>query len=253
MSKEYVFTILTIGILLAIAIFGYALPDKTRAEPVRILFDNAGGKVIFDHKAHVEDYFIDCQSCHHESLASNPSPPMACGDCHGVAITDAFREDHTAEYTDEACVTCHHVEFTKVVWDHEAHTGYADCTTCHHDPEISPEPVACSSCHDSAGDEKKPSLRDASHLRCQSCHVEMLEEKMTGCASCHESDDQRAALKNGVSNAQFSNCSSCHYEEKVTELILDRMSAFHKRCMGCHEEVQSGPFAKDQCNQCHFR
>lgn len=252
MPRRYVPTVVIVGILAAVAVFGYLSPKQTQAEPMRILFDNSGGKVIFDHKTHAENYGIECQTCHHESETARPDP-MACGDCHGVAVTDEFRKEHVASYSDEACVTCHHVEFTGVDWSHEEHTGYDDCTACHHGPDIEPEPMACSNCHEAQGDESMPGLRDSVHRRCQTCHADMFEEKMDGCDSCHTSASQREALKNGTLDKAFTACASCHYEEKVDELIPNRMGAFHGQCMGCHEEVQSGPFEKSQCNQCHFR
>lgn len=253
MQKRYVPTMVVLGILVLIAVIGYAYPQERPAEPTRILFDNAGGKVIFDHKQHAEAYGIECKTCHHESVAS--TDPMECGACHGVAITDTYRASHKTQGSDESCITCHHVEFVKKDWGHEEHKDYADdCTACHHTPDIEDEPQACSNCHMDESDESMPSFREAAHIRCMNCHEDtFFADQLKGCQNCHTLVPQRQELENGTLNKEsFSKCSSCHYMNDG-ELIFNRMGAFHTQCMGCHELEKKGPYTKEQCNQCHYR
>ena len=64
------------------------------------------------------------------------------------------------------------------------------------------------------------------------------------CSSCHHAEN----LDKGISP-----CGECHNAETAEFGLLNRMEAFHQSCMGCHEEVGSGPYGKDQCNQCHLK
>ena len=54
-------------VLMAIAIFGYSKKDKVK-EPVRILFMNKGGTLIFEHSYHtsIDEIGADCIDCHHK-------------------------------------------------------------------------------------------------------------------------------------------------------------------------------------------
>ncbi len=122
--EKRLYPIVLLTVLLALlAAAGYNLPPSEGATPIRVLLDNKGGKIVFEHKAHAEGYGLECSSCHHaENLDKGISP---CGECHNA---------ETAEFG-----------------------------------------------------------------------------------------------------------------------LLNRMEAFHQSCMGCHEEVGSGPYGKDQCNQCHLK
>ena len=43
-------------------------------------------------------------------------------------------------------------------------------------------------------------------------------------------------------------CGECHKLE--ADEGVDRLSAYHKRCKGCHEEINKGPIT---CGECHVR
>ena len=150
MPKRYISVVVFTGLMAIVALFGYSIPgDVAGAVPTRIRFDNAGGKVVFDHKKHAADYAVPCERCHHESATprENVKP---CGTCHGVTFDDAFRKNHAAAINDGAsCVTCHHSEYAAAKWDHDAHAqGYSpSCTDCHHDTSIEPTPTNCADCH----------------------------------------------------------------------------------------------------------
>ena len=64
------------------------------------------------------------------------------------------------------------------------------------------------------------------------------------CSTCHHYEN----LENGVTA-----CGECHNALTAEYDLPDRMEAFHLRCMGCHEEVGSGPYEQDQCNLCHLK
>lgn len=259
LPKRYLPIAVFTGLAAVAALIGYLFPPATQAVPVRILFDNAGGKVVFDHERHARGYKLACERCHHESPEAREQV-RKCSTCHGIVFDENFRKTHTASIKDPAsCVTCHHMEFKGMSpkWDHEAHKSMADCRDCHHkDTAIEPEPQKCADCHAQTGDAAMPSLRDAAHARCNSCHQDLYAEKLKGCASCHEPAAARDALKRDSAvkvSPQYADCTSCHAGQKTEDLIPERMAAFHKGCMGCHEETAKGPYKKDQCNQCHTK
>lgn len=256
MPKRYFPIAVLTGVLAAVALLSYLAPSTTEAVPTRILFENAGGKVIFNHVVHTRDYGVACEDCHHEAEAGDENP-LDCGTCHGVDFSEQWVAEHTTSFDKELqCVTCHHVEFEKDYdWGHDMHidSELAECRDCHHDEDIEPEPTNCADCHESEGDEDMPAFRDAVHIKCQSCHEDMFEEQYAGCGNCHGAVDQKEALKSGTLDTSFTKCSSCHTDKTVPELIPGRMGAFHGSCIGCHEEQDAGPYTEDQCAQCHFQ
>jgi len=93
-----------------VAVVGYT-HDTLGKTPVRLLLENAGGRVA----------------------------------CHGVDFDGSFREDHVAAFADNetTCATCHHMGSAPAKWDHAAHAEEYDlsCTDCHHaNADIEPEP-----------------------------------------------------------------------------------------------------------------
>lgn len=92
---------IVLGIL---AMVIYLIPGKTEDQPARVVFESKGGRVIFSHQVHAEDYGFSCEDCHHED--TDLDPPLACGECHLpqapdpdlLARTDAFHQQ---------CMECH--------------------------------------------------------------------------------------------------------------------------------------------------
>ncbi len=261
MQKRYIPILVFAAILVVVAGAGYLIPEPAKDVPTRILMDNAAGKVVFNHEKHLMGDNIPCATCHHEMILEKELV-MSCSSCHGVAFDETFRSTHaTAMKGPDACATCHHMEFApKVDWSHAAHAEEygLDCTSCHHeDTDIEPEPQNCANCHESTGDETVPSLRDAVHLKCQSCHEDMFSNGIKDCASCHTTIDNRERLKKeGASafklNDFYANCATCH-TTKPAELIPNSMAAYHGQCITCHANVGKGPFTQEQCSQCHTK
>ncbi len=261
MQKRYLPILVFAAIAAAVAIGGYIIPETVPKNPERILLDNAAGKVVFNHQKHFEDYGFSCATCHHEMILTSETVEN-CGSCHGVAFDETFRTTHVEKYKSfNSCATCHHMEFApKVDWTHKAHAEEygLDCTSCHHeDTSIEPEPQNCADCHQESGDESMPSLRDAVHVKCQSCHEDMFDEGIKGCASCHTTVDMRKELKEKGPKVfkvseKYASCAVCHTDQKMDELIPGRMNAFHGQCITCHQEVEKGPYTQEQCAQCHL-
>ena len=133
MPTRYFPIALLTAILIAVACYGFLRPAETAAVPMRVLLDNSAGMVVFDHTKHVDEYGVDCETCHHELLDE--------ADEDGIIPEDA-------------------------------------------------EPIPCSDCHSKVSDDPD---------------------------------------------------------------VPGLMDAYHQSCMGCHEEIDAGPYTQDQCNQCHFK
>ena len=225
------------------AVVGYVLPEPHEAVPQRVLLDNAGGPVVFQHADHAFQQKIPCQKCHHESPVKRENV-QRCESCHGASFDAAFRKNHVAAFNDNAsCATCHHYELGAKKWGHKKHQEEygADC----HD---SGAPTG-----QKAEKGTPPDLADAVHARCVTCHEEMFAAKAKGCAQCHSQTAVRDILpKQGLVklNPMFTNCAVCH-GLPAEKLIPGRMDAYHKLCMGCHEKLKKGPYGKQQCAQCH--
>lgn len=238
-------------ILLAGAVAGYSLSSCPRQTPVRLLFDTPGGKVLFHHQAHAETSGIDCLRCHHtgfESTGPDGKTPQPCNACHAPSFAAPFAKDHQAHFRPEQCGRCHHAEQKGLAFDHQTHEVLLDqdCQACHHGPDIEPEPMACHNCHGDTAADRIPSLRDAAHRRCASCHADETAPEAMRCAFCHTIADTRSKTFQTPPPA----CSQCHTKPAVPLPV--RGQAFHKMCMGCHEQTGKGPWGQDACNRCHF-
>lgn len=246
-NRRYVPIAIAVAVLLATAAIGYMRTEAKTEMPVRIMFQNNGGTVIFSHLVHHRNYEIACAKCHHESTDPEDQA-LACGSCHPVAFDEDFVENHIDSFPDNKyCVQCHHTEYGEIIFDHDEHEEYADdCQSCHHDEDIEPEPQKCADCHESQGDEDMPGLAEAAHARCHTCHEDMFQQGLTSCRSCHREVDMTQY------EGDYTSCAQCH-DGPTKDLVLDRMNAFHDQCMDCHEKEGKGPHGEDSCNKCHIR
>jgi hypothetical protein len=112
------YTILVV--LLVVGIGAYAaLPYRAPEQPVRIAFQNIGGKVLFDHKQHFssDGYGYGCKDCHHD-IDKDDQKPSACGECHKKEADDAPKRSDAFH---KQCIDCHK----------DAGMGPKDCAECH--------------------------------------------------------------------------------------------------------------------------
>lgn len=87
--------------------------------PIRIDFKSTAGNVLFDHKAHIEDYGLDCTDCHHEFDESEQKKPQACSVCHtGDETGEAFKRPDAFH---QQCIGCHE----------DSGSGPVKCSDCH--------------------------------------------------------------------------------------------------------------------------
>ena len=168
----------------------------------------------------------------------------------------------------------------KVVFDHRKHfEDYkVDCQACHHEREKpSPIVVACGSCH---GAVEQPNFKTdhvtafTDQMSCVTCHhVEFaggpperpepqdafthpVRDDMTRCAACHDLVNTKTTLRDKgwiTINPAYADCTVCHTQQAVEDLVPSRMQAYHTSCMGCHEKLEKGPYGQETCNQCHTK
>jgi len=254
-------TLIFLGVLAAVSLGGYLLPDHSDSMTPRILMENAGGRVVFDHAGHISKYGIACTECHHDAADNKAGLP--CKTCH---LKEPSKEvpAHKAAGDRYSCATCHHAVVTAKDWRHDAHSemfvGFfeKDCRACHHSVHLEPVPQNCADCHASNVDQGKiPSVKNAVHARCAECHAgpglpktasEYASSK--NCTSCHVVENARDCLTAGKSmDAALVSCSTCH-EVDHAKLIPASMAAYHGLCIDCHKS-KGGPV--DNCGQCHTK
>ena len=241
------------AVLAVVAFIGYVWPASEPLLPVkplpdRVLLDEHGasGKVVFDHRKHFEDYKVECQACHHDREKATPIA-QACRSCHGAVTEPNFKTKHVTAFKDQmSCVTCHHVEFAGTTWDREGHLALTDGK----DPmDGLPE--------SRTGDK---AYAEAAHARCSTpdCHGDLFpaEGDMKQCSACHNLVNTKTTLRDKgwiTINPAYADCTVCHTNQAIEDLIPPRMQAFHDSCMGCHEKLQKGPYGQETCNQCHTK
>ncbi len=85
---------------------------KGAEQPVSVIFQTEGGKVVFNHKDHAssDGYDLGCDTCHHKYLPDNPSPySMNCRQCHYNTAYSSLCEnaDTHTRCIGRQCIECH--------------------------------------------------------------------------------------------------------------------------------------------------
>lgn len=161
-----------------------------------------GGTVVtLHHRAHTEEYGIDCAACHHAE---------GCGSCHGQKEkTTAVR--HSEEALHAICNACHaemscdqcHLKSEAAEFSHER-TGWPlgkqhsqlACKRCHGNPtHFTKPPNKCNSCHSRWATANFDHTRagfvlseNHKEFDCTSCHVARDFAAKPTCAECHDAD-----------------------------------------------------------------
>lgn len=156
------------------------------------LLPKLSGTIESDDRDELLDSFhARCMDCHNQRAAAKlSSGPVTCGECH-VRRPDAvparapmffdysLHARHAKAYP-ERCEECHHVydeEQQKLVY-------------------VKGQEDACRACHGVTDEDEKPSLENASHRGCISCHLKRLEAELEAgpvrCVGCHDLDHQLA-------------------------------------------------------------
>ncbi len=172
------FPIFIVSCILVIAGgLAYLMPASSEPLPNRILLQNPGGRVIFDHTLHTDTAALDCSSCHHEINLTNSAAPediMKCGACHLGADREEYVKSHQALYDapdgGKACIKCHHYD------EAEESTELGSVVGANFQ--------SCSGCHT-----EMPNRIGAFHKNCMGCHetVDKGPKADSPCAQCHTS------------------------------------------------------------------
>ena len=180
LRRAYFLTI----VLLAVGVVCYAaFPLEAPDNPVRMMFKNTAGKVLFTHKIHASDsgYALSCLDCHHH-YEEDGDTFKACGDCHASG---------KIETVPTVCLDCH-----EPFEEHHPEGGHGEgddsysCNDCHQKEEGESVPTACADCHDVEdieGEDKEMNFQkrsDAFHTQCIDCHKEYGSGPVE-CSSCH--------------------------------------------------------------------
>ena len=94
------------------AAFSPPVPGEDQ-EPLRIMFQNQSGPVLFAHTNHIDDYGIDCTTCHH-----NDDGTYNCSECHEKTGDDSMPS--RADSLHSQCIDCH-----------EEYSVSTECNSCH--------------------------------------------------------------------------------------------------------------------------
>lgn len=110
------------------------------------------------------------------------------------------------------------------------------CIVCHHHSPIGDKPPPCSSCHKDKVDSRnadKPSLADALHKNCFSCHQNLLKNDYT--------KSEKNLLKNGDAKLIM----------EPTSFKDDKSVKIHVLCTKCHENNNWAFSGINSCAECH--
>ena len=113
--------------MFVVGVFCYAaFSAPTPDTPVRIMFQNAGGKVLFSHKIHTDDagYALACADCHHTLDEGETEVSETCGECHEPESDDEDVPFRKKAFHDQ-CQGCHEG------FGAGPDTGPEACAICH--------------------------------------------------------------------------------------------------------------------------
>lgn len=224
--------------LLVVGVVGLSLRAEGETDSE---FKTPYGKVVWSHELHARLKQFSCQVCHHPDRPGSTSP-SPCGKCHkSFSISEKATENEAEDSAKKGspgmianhakCIGCHHA----------VHKGPVGCRECH---AVSAEKFKKPAASDLNADDG-PQISKLNHLVAKyepvkfnhKDHVDYAE----GCESCHHKQTEVEAV---------ASCRSCHNTKETAKgsKKLGLKYAYHKQCIGCHEELESGPTA---CGDCH--
>jgi hypothetical protein len=241
--------------------------------------------VPFSHQAH-EGYNNNCRVCHHASLSACSECHTLLGSDKGQLITleksmhDVNSEQscmgcHARKQKDKSCAGCH------TFIPRTSQSDEASCKTCHMGPQPSSEESPESALNDALAEKllsaRKPVMGTYSdadipeevtikilqneYEAAKLPHRKIVHSLMnktkedriaqyfhtdpgTLCQGCHHNSP---AMKKPPA------CGSCHAKPFDANNILrpGLMAAYHRQCIGCHEEMGIEKPAATDCTGCH--
>lgn len=196
-------------------------------------------KSILD--VHVDDYGLECLSCHDGLESINLAydhnqtdfpllgqhQPITCDDCHsGTTSLSEFMS------MPAFCRTCH----IQV----DVHEGFLG--------------NLCEECHDPTGwtnavyDHSQTGfILDGGHTRlsCADCHIDQTYQGADpNCLSCHQDDEPHQGVFG-------TDCTICHTTNNWSELLFDHTGPYAPLCSTCHQKESPTNHYQAQCSACH--
>lgn len=230
-------------------------------------FSGVHGLVEWDHTTHARR--MDMTDTHDYDLHPLASEHENCVSCHHQdenAVTEA-------DY--RSCDSCHKpveelgLTIATGIKDHQD-VKHGECVNCHVKFNPEQQNVSCTSCHPKMAvdtDYLRPSLEQAIHGRCSSCHnteIAAGNKKMPElCTDCHKPDaswvnvpgkgflvwdHERHGEFGGIEcetchhtehpDAPKVACSACHGGDEFVEMSLQE--SLEKTCFDCHKKEDVG-------------
>lgn len=225
---------------------------------------NGFARSTFDVKAHLTTKYplmgkhaqVACVDCHEKKGSFTNYHPKAesCTDCH----QDVHDRQFVARYANR-CETCHNVDgFTPSTFTLVRHRQTRfDLGGAH-------VAVACTDCHKQSRP-RAPHQYVFEQRSCVTCHRDPheLAAQQKQCEACHTVNAWIPALGFDHSNTRFTllgshravDCLSCHKPKTTAAVKLIPFKGAPEHCLGCHEDIHAGQFAKRQdtgnCASCH--
>jgi len=179
--------------------------------------------IEFNHKEHTENT-DGCASCHHKETPVEAT--AACRSCHDVKeSTKSPKKTSLLDAYHGQCIACHK----------EEDSGPTDCLDCHTErsedglkaPENGPEKAILWQLSDKY---EKVVFNHSDHV-----------DYSDSCKDCHHK---------GSAVEATASCRTCHNTAYSTPdgKKMGLIDAYHKQCMNCHIEQESGPLG---CTDCH--
>ncbi len=132
-------------------------PPSKPGVPDEIIFESSVGKVLFPHRAHVEEVKMECAECHHQIHAMELATP------HPDYLTSSWI----------SCQICHNP-------DTATGTKYYKCRDCH---QSDPNNIA----------DETLSSKVVTHKNCWACHESGIgAEASRGCVDCHVKEQKQS-------------------------------------------------------------
>jgi hypothetical protein len=114
-----------------------------------------GGKGMFNHDAHAQEYGLYCNDCHHNYQQGDPQEPQHCTVCHRRGEGDAMMPGRKDAF-------------------------HMQCMGCHEDFGAGPLSTDCAGCHGMRD------RTDAYHTQCMGCHEDFgAGPGNEDCSQCH--------------------------------------------------------------------
>ncbi len=118
-NNKYVYVFMVLLFIIGVVSYVYSSMRKPEV-PLRIMFYNIGGNVLFTHQNHNSDngYGISCETCHHTWEKDRRNDPARCTECHP---RQSEQELKRADAMHKQCKGCHE----------EGGSGPVKCAECH--------------------------------------------------------------------------------------------------------------------------